>query len=451
MVIVCYLRKITYIFANIKVKNMNMLKRYKLDTTANSSENLVKEEIHVLSGEGGDICFTRNGAFYNKSLVVKQGTKVLTLNKDYVYCFFWQDATTKLGNPVSVAIQIKNNNLIGKITLTYQVVGGEYQTRYTEMDTHIHKMSINETRNVFWDEVLEIPTAFIPTRHLHRAADIYGIQALVQAVYALKEVVANSSVLKLKSVYDRFLKLKNYVEQNLNSIDTYKHELNLILETIKANNGNSSITLMQIETLFDQKYDALIANLVTDLNKSKGSFTEKLTTTNASITSLSLKVEELINSNAVLSATVNQLKANENDTVETMVTTVTNKLKADNTEVTNKVNKLSDKVDTFDDRITREVSSLSGFLESAKTGLKADIAELGRNIIDNYYTPNKVSVDKLRVDLSKLAETIDNNFSVLNDETTRREARLNATIVRLEDRLRQLEQRVETLSLRGNN
>ena len=150
-------------------------------------------------------------------------------------------------------------------------------------------------------------------------------------------------------------------------------------------------------------------------------------------------------------ATVNQLKANENDTVETMVTTVTNKLKADNTEVTNKVNKLSDKVSTFDDRITREVSSLSGFLESAKTGLKADIAELGRNIIDNYYTPNKVSVDKLRIDLSKLAETIDNNFSVLNDETTRREARLNATIVRLEDKLRQLEQRVETLSLRGNN
>ena len=430
---------------------MNMLKRYKLDTTANSSENLVKEEIHVLSGEGGDICFTRNGAFYNKSLVVKQGTKVLTLNKDYVYCFFWQDATTKLGNPVSVAIQIKNNNLIGKITLTYQAVGGEYQTRYTEMDTHIHKMSINETRNVFWDEVLEIPAAFIPTRHLHRAADIYGIQALVQAVYALKEVVANTSVLKLKSVYDRFLKLKKYVEQNLESIDTYKHELNLILETIRANNGNSSITLMQIETLFDQKYDNLIANLVTDLNKSKETFTEKLTTTNANITSLTLKIDELINANAVLSAIVNQLKANENDSIDTITNTVTNKLKAANTEVVNKVNTLSDKVDTFDRKITTEVTNLSGFLESAKTGLKADIAELGRNIIDSYYTPNKTSIDKLKEDLSKLAEAVDNNFGIVNETVERKEARMNAAIVRLEDKVRQLEQRVETLSLRGNN
>lgn len=430
---------------------MNMLKRYKLDTTANSSENLVKEEIHVLSGEGGDICFTRNGAFYNKSLVVKQGTKVLTLNKDYVYCFFWQDATTKLGNPVSVAIQIKNNNLIGKITLTYQAVGGEYQTRYTEMDTHIHKMSINETRNVFWDEVLEIPAAFIPTRHLHRAADIYGIQALVQAVYALKEVVANTSVLKLKSVYDRFLKLKKYVEQNLESIDTYKHELNLILETIRANNGNSSITLMQIETLFDQKYDNLIANLVTDLNKSRETFTEKLTTTNATITSLTLKIDELINANAVLSAIVNQLKANENGSIDTITNTVTNKLKAANTEVVNKVNTLSDKVDTFDRKITTEVTNLSGFLESAKTGLKADIAELGRNIIDSYYTPNKTSIDKLKEDLSKLAEAVENNFGVVNETVERKEARMNAAIVRLEEKVRQLEQRVETLSLRGNN
>lgn len=430
---------------------MNMLKRYKLDTTANSSENLVKEEIHVLSGEGGDICFTRNGAFYNKSLVVKQGTKVLTLNKDYVYCFFWQDATTKLGNPVSVAIQIKNNNLIGKITLTYQAVGGEYQTRYTEMDTHIHKMSINETRNVFWDEVLEIPTAFIPTRHLHRAADIYGIQALVQAVYALKEVVANTSVLKLKSVYDRFLKLKKYVEQNLESIDTYKHELNLILETIRANNGNSSITLMQIETLFDQKYDNLIANLVTDLNKSRETFNEKSTATNAKITSLTLKIDELINANAVLSAIVNHLKANENGSIDTITNTVTNKLKAANTEVVNKVNTLSDKVDTFDRKITTEVTNLSGFLESAKTGLKADIAELGRNIIDSYYTPNKTSIDKLKEDLSKLAEAVDNNFGVVNETVERKEARMNAAIVRLEDKVRQLEQRVETLSLRGNN
>lgn len=430
---------------------MNMLKRYKLDTTANSSENLVKEEIHVLSGEGGDICFTRNGAFYNKSLVVKQGTKVLTLNKDYVYCFFWQDATTKLGNPVSVAIQIKNNNLIGKITLTYQAVGGEYQTRYTEMDTHIHKMSINETRNVFWDEVLEIPTAFIPTRHLHRAADIYGIQALVQAVYALKEVVANTSVLKLKSVYDRFLKLKKYVEQNLESIDTYKHELNLILETIRANNGNSSITLMQIETLFDQKYDNLIANLVTDLNKSRETFNEKSTATNAKITSLTLKIDELINANAVLSAIVNQLKANENGSVDTITNTVTNKLKAANTEVVNKVNTLSDKVDTFDRKITTEVTNLSGFLESAKTGLKADIAELGRNIIDSYYTPNKTSIDKLKEDLSKLAEAVENNLGIVNETVERKEARMNAAIVRLEDKVRQLEQRVETLSLRGNN
>lgn len=430
---------------------MNMLKRYKLDTTANSSENLVKEEIHVLSGEGGDICFTRNGAFYNKSLVVKQGTKVLTLNKDYVYCFFWQDATTKLGNPVSVAIQIKNNNLIGKITLTYQAVGGEYQTRYTEMDTHIHKMSINETRNVFWDEVLEIPAAFIPTRHLHRAADIYGIQALVQAVYALKEVVANTSVLKLKSVYDRFLKLKKYVEQNLESIDTYKHELNLILETIRANNGNSSITLMQIETLFDQKYDNLIANLVTDLNKSRETFNEKSTATNAKITSLTLKIDELINANAVLSAIVNQLKANENGSIDTITNTVTNKLKAANTEVVNKVNTLSDKVDTFDRKITTEVTDLSGFLESAKTGLKADIAELGRNIIDSYYTPNKTSIDKLKEDLSKLAEAVDNNFGIVNETVERKEARMNAAIVRLEDKVRQLEQRVETLSLRGNN
>ena len=429
---------------------MNMLKRYKLDRTTTSSENLVKDEIHVLSGEGDDICFTRNGAFFNKSLIVKQGTKILALNKDYVYCFFWQDATKDLGNPVSVAIQIKNRNLIGKITLTYQAVGGQYQNRYTEMDSTITGMSIEQTRNVYWDEVLEIPTAFIPTRHLHRAADIYGIQPLVEAVYRVKDVMSNASVLKLRMVYDRFLQLKRYVEENLGDIDNYKRELNLLLETARANDGSAGITVTQMENIFDRKYNTLVANLTTELANNKANALEKFNTIVTTLTRLDTAVTELKTTEAILATTVNQIKANEGSYVNEVVTTVTNNVTADNQAVRDKVSQLADIVDIVSNKVTTETTALSGYLESAKVTLRGEIAALGTSIIDSYYTPNKTAIDKLISDLSELASRIDNNIKIINEDIENKERKNKAKIVSLENKINALETRLQALEMRGN-
>lgn len=210
------------------------IKRYPLDTTGRSPGNLVKGELHRLNGTGNDICFMRNGAFFNEGLVVKQGDKTLKLNKDYVYCFFWQDATYELNAPVSLAIQITNKNLTGEIAITYQVVGGKYQERYEALDKQLESLSVEHTRNVDWGEVLSIPEAFIPTRHLHHINDVYGVQALVEVLYAIRKTIANQSVLKLKTVYDRFLKLKNYVDSNLKENNAYKEDFNRRLKELEA-------------------------------------------------------------------------------------------------------------------------------------------------------------------------------------------------------------------------
>lgn len=206
-----------------------MLTRYPLDKTGKSRDNFVQNEIHTIEDQGTSIFFTRNGAYYNESLVLKQGDKTLTLNKDYEYLFFWQDATFETSHPVSLAFRIIKENLIGEIKVSYQVVGGEWIGK-TESIKEIIENPPTKLSNVFWDDVINIPEAFVPTRHLHDIHDVFGLSPLVLVIEELRRSIERNSVLKLKSVYDRFLKLKQYVEAN---IEGRRDIANVVIPTIE--------------------------------------------------------------------------------------------------------------------------------------------------------------------------------------------------------------------------
>ena len=241
-----------------------MLQRYPYDPTGRSPDNLVRTERHVVTIDGNNVFFPRYGAYFNDSLVVKQGEKTLVLNQDYQLSFFWQDATIQVGKPISLAFNFINDKIIGEIQIDYQVVGGEWAGSVEAIE-QLKQNPPDKHRNVFWDEVIGKPEAWQPTRHIHHVNDVYGLTPLVLAVEEMKRSLENQSVLKLKSVYDRFLKLKQYVEANLANADdvgqALKNYAAQIEEKLKSISDRNEVERLIAEaknqTLrkVDEKYD----------------------------------------------------------------------------------------------------------------------------------------------------------------------------------------------------
>lgn len=232
-----------------------MLTRYPFDVTGRDPGNLVVGERHDL----GDIrpqrpFLTREGAFFNESLVIKQGEKTLTLSKDYIFDFFWHDASHETGKAVSCGFRIINKALVGEVQVTYQVVGGKYHTR-TEGYKKVLETMPYEPQRVYWEEVLEKPDSWVPTRHMHHVNDVFGLGPLYYAILELGKSLERQSVLKLKAVYDRFLKLKQYVDANLGQNDEFRKqvETTLLLVQEKMDSLPSS---EEVTAVADEKINA---------------------------------------------------------------------------------------------------------------------------------------------------------------------------------------------------
>lgn len=275
--------------------NEYKIKRYQLDPTGVSPDNLVKDELHHLwtltqieehnkndlsdkrlvpiydnenrlqfyglsvenihqpeeqlpehgSFKISDVptrfIFPRYGAFYNDSIVIKHNGRNLILNQDYRYAFFWQSATNNIGKAISSAVNIFNPDIEGDIEITYQVVGGEYQDNESGINKVIDNLPFDE-RNVYWDEIIDKPTAYYPERHLHCVNDVFGLTVVADALENIRKGIQDTSVLKLKTVYDRFFKIKMQFEdldraavEAMKNIDDFKKRLEIYKEKLEAN------------------------------------------------------------------------------------------------------------------------------------------------------------------------------------------------------------------------
>lgn len=364
-----------------------MLKRYPFDPTGQSTTNLVVGELHHLDAEFDlnmpRIIFPRLGAFYNDSLEITYNGRRLVLNEDYLLTFFWQHATYMSGLPVSVAFQITNTKIKnGDITINYQVVGGEYQDRSEALSELLENFPQN-TRNVFWDEVLEKPEAFIPTRHLHHINDVFGMSRFIDIIDQLRRSLEHQSVLKLKSVYSRFLLLKSYVEDNLSDIDAARRgltELNRAIETRLLN----YVSKNELSDGLQQNYNALqsvITNvnqtLDTRINTLTGTVNQNKTDLNNAITALNTAVEEADNSIRDTIADLNTLVTNNHNkldaNIKNEVVRLTGLITTAKGELTTAINNIDREYDQNTTNLSTRIDGLNGSIQTITTNLNGKV------------------------------------------------------------------------------
>lgn len=381
-----------------------MLKRYPFDVTGASPGNLVAGERHDLGEIRPHRLFiTREGAFFNESLVIKQGEKTLTLSKDYIFDLFWHDATAETGKGVSCGFRIINKTLVGEIQVTYQVVGGKYHTR-TEGYKKVLESLPWQKEKVYWEEVLEQPDSWVPTRHMHHVNDVFGLSPMYYAIMELGKSLERQSVLKLKAVYDRFLKLKQYVDANLGKNDEFKQLIDVELQQIKAQMDKLPST-DEIDVLFDEK-----------LSVYKTEVNEKFEAVNANREVLGTRIEEV---NSVFQ----------------------NYVRANTEEIQRYYNELIAMISMVGENARTELTAVNNVLQSqidsGYHGLRQEIRQVddkhdqGQRQQDALIQAANNAINGLERQLNGLTETINQTIQPFKDSTAEALDRINNQLATL--------------------
>nr|DAJ34091.1 MAG TPA: structural protein [Caudoviricetes sp.] len=383
-----------------------MLQRYPYDPTGRSPDNLVRTERHVVTIDGNNVFFPRYGAYFNDSLVVKQGEKTLVLNQDYQLSFFWQDATIQVGKPISLAFNFINDKIIGEIQIDYQVVGGEWAGSVEAIE-QLKQNPPDKHRNVFWDEVIGKPEAWQPTRHIHHVNDVYGLTPLVLAIEEMKRSLENQSVLKLKSVYDRFLKLKQYVEANISNSDNvgqalknYSAQMEEKLKSISDRNEverliaeAKSQTLRKIDEKYDPRVQALetnkaeVARTLTTLANEGRDLLSKINANKANIATNRRDIDALKQKQQsdidTLTTKVNQNNEDQHNAIQRLDTKTTTELARVENQLASATNTLNDKLTEKESALTasinEKVGALTNRINEVSSGAQNDLNRLIEN------------------------------------------------------------------------
>lgn len=381
-----------------------MLKRYPLDPTGKSSDNLVREETHEITvDQAVKIILNRAGCYYGESLKITHQSRSLVKDKDYELALFYQDATAELGHDVYAGIHLLNPDFIGTLTLTYQAVGGEYNTHHDNY-LELIKNPPKNINQVLFDDIVNIPAGFVPTRHGHHVDDVYGLFPLVQVLEDIRQVLINSNALHLKNVYDRFLKLKQYVESLTAKFDDATQEAALV--TKKLNERLAEIpSRAEIEGMIENKTNEVKSQL-------EERITDAIHQVNETVNTLSGQVTEAINKGNENAQAIQQLQQDQQNLTTNINQQITN--------IQNSQNAFKDEVNqTLTEKTAEIKENIEAKVRETKTELESSLNQLS-NDVNNQVNEAVNRVDQVGNELHQAKEELERRVATAERTNTER-------------------------------
>jgi hypothetical protein len=165
------------------------LVRFALDPTGVSRNNRVQGEIRQLLDRPRRAVVPMYGAFYADTLIIRDVQRQFDLKRDehYVVMGLYQDATAKFGKEVACIVVITSPRVSSEISLTYQVVGAEYQS-VLRMVVAVTANLSGDDRDLVWDAIAGRPSSFYPANHFHDIGDAYAFDPVVNSVETLRQL-----------------------------------------------------------------------------------------------------------------------------------------------------------------------------------------------------------------------------------------------------------------------
>ena len=171
---------------------------YPFDPTGRKSENLVKNERHIVSPPDYlDYYFIVpfSGPFFEDGLKIVHypSGKELIKGEDYVLSYQFNSASKATAKPVYGAISIYNDDISGTLELEYQTIGGKWiidESKAAELLSNV----VNNPRITTWEQVVQLPEKFPVIDHEWDLVDLVGASDLVDVLQAIKDSIANGEL-----------------------------------------------------------------------------------------------------------------------------------------------------------------------------------------------------------------------------------------------------------------
>lgn len=182
---------------------MITLKKYPYDPTGESENNRVVNEEKIIDGDPDRIILLNGGTFYAKNLTITltEDNSELIYEEDYIFQYLNSDATIRAGLPAYVVIILLNKKIIGKLFITYQVVGGIYVNIHNAIEDALKELQ-EQDGTLSWDNIINKPAVFPPELHTHTMDDLTGVDGIIAALNSIADSIAGEHPTHLDSLWE---------------------------------------------------------------------------------------------------------------------------------------------------------------------------------------------------------------------------------------------------------
>lgn len=220
------------------------LKKYPVDTTGKSPDNLVANERHEVDPLNRAIV-PREGFFYGESMVVRNNDTQLILGVDYRLDDINDQLTKETGKAIFSAIILLKESIMGYVTLTYQCYGrgDEYTPDY--LAQLVKEATVEKA--VKFSDVINRPSAYNPAPHRHPIGQVIYWNSAVNELRNLTQVIENLRIAHDRGMYAFVGDFQTKLLARLETMENLVRESRDVIGTVDKFKQSTANSLAEIE------------------------------------------------------------------------------------------------------------------------------------------------------------------------------------------------------------
>lgn len=220
------------------------LKKYPVDTTGKSPDNLVANERHEVDPLNRAIV-PREGFFYGESMVVRNNDTQLILGTDYRLDDINDQLTKETGKAIFSAIILLKESIMGYVTLTYQCYGrgDEYTPDY--LAQLVKEATVEKA--VKFNDVINRPSAYNPAPHRHPIGQVIYWNSAVNELRNLTQVIENLRIAHDRGMYAFVGDFQTKLLARLEAMENLVRESRDVIGTVDKFKQSTANSLAEIE------------------------------------------------------------------------------------------------------------------------------------------------------------------------------------------------------------
>ena len=220
------------------------LKKYPVDTTGRSPDNLVANERHEVDPLNRAIV-PREGFFYGESMVVRNNDTQLILGTDYRLDDINDQLTKETGKAIFSAIILLKESIMGYVTLTYQCYGrgDEYTPDY--LAQLVKEATVEKA--VKFNDVINRPSAYNPAPHRHPIGQVIYWNSAVNELRNLTQVIENLRIAHDRGMYAFVGDFQTKLLARLEAMENLVRESRDVIGTVDKFKQSTADSLAEIE------------------------------------------------------------------------------------------------------------------------------------------------------------------------------------------------------------